>query len=263
VFRLAFGPKFSNQFPNVLRWFNTCVNQPEFAKVMGKIEMAKEDAAPPKAAKAAKADKPAADKPKADKPKEAAAASAKPAAAPKGENDDLLDEMEAPKMKKANPLDALPESPMVLDAMKKLCFSQRPFLPNFFEQFWPQYDKEGYSWWLADYNYNSDNKEYWKIGNSLGGFIQRSDACRKYAMGSMQCSGPEDEEGTGPWILNGVWLFRGSAVPPEMASDNPDAEYYTWTKVDTDSEAGRAKIKEYYMGETINGAKVLDRRYFK
>ena len=137
VFRLVFGPKFAAQFPNVIRWFNTCVNQAEFSKVIGKVEFAKEDGAAPKAAKAekAKAEKPAAAaKPAAEKkeaaPKEAAAA------APKGDNDDLLDEMEAPKIKKANPLDALPPSSMDLDTTKKLAFSQRPFLPDFFEKLW-------------------------------------------------------------------------------------------------------------------------------
>jgi len=277
VYTQLFGPKFASQYVNVLRYFNTCVNQPEFSKVIGKVEFAKEDAKPPKADKKADAGKPAGG----DKKESGAASSAAPkkeaapakeaaAAPPKGENDDLLDELEAPKPKKVNPLDLLPESPMSLDSVKKLAFSQRPVLPTFFEQHFggkagepTTFDPAGYVWYICEYNYNSDNKEYWKIGNTLGGFVQRSDACRKYAMGSMQVSGPEDEEGSGPWVINGAWLFRGQELPAEMKDENPDSEYYTWNKVDASTDAGRAKLKEYFLGAEVNGAKVLDRRYFK
>jgi elongation factor 1-gamma len=269
LYRLVFAPKFVSQFPNVTRWFTTLINQPEFSKVIGKVEFAKEEAAPPKAAKA--------DKPKGEKPAAAAAApkaekpakadkkeDAAPAAAPaRSEHQDLLDEDEAPKPKKANPLDSLPESPMILDMVKKLAFSQRPFLPDFFEKLWPQFDANGYCWYTADYKYNADNKEFWKLGNSLGGFIQRSDACRKYAMGTIQAAGPEDEDSAGPWNITGAWLFRGQTMIPEMLEENPDSEYYTWTKVDVSTEEGKKKVKEYFLGETVNGLKVLDRRFFK
>lgn len=63
--------------------------------------------------------------------------------------------------------------------------------------------------------------------------------------------------------ITGVWLFRGTEMLAEMKNENPDSEYYTWTKIDTTTEAGKKKIKEYFMGETVNGKKVLDRRFFK
>ena len=144
LYQLVFTPKFIAPFTNVTRWFTTLINQPEFSKVIGKVEFAKEEAQAPKAAKA--------EKPKAEKP----AAAAKPAPA-KSENEDLLAEMEKPTMKKKNVLDELPPSSMDMDTTKKLCFSQRPFLPNFFEQLWPMFDNEGYSWWTMDYKYDSDN----------------------------------------------------------------------------------------------------------
>jgi len=152
---------------------------------------------------------------------------------------------------------------MNLDTIKKLCFSTRPFLADFFEKLWPQYDSKGYVWFVADYNFNNDNKEYWKLGNLLGGFIQRSDACRKYALGSIQVAGPEDEECAGPWSVTGAWLFRGQEMLVDMKEENPDSEYYTWTKVDVATDAGKAKIKEYMFGTSVNGQKVLDRRFFK
>jgi elongation factor 1-gamma len=252
LYQLVFTPKFLAPFANVTRWFNTCVNQPEFSKVVGKIEFCKEETM---AAKAAKVEKPKAEKPV------AAAAAPKAAAAPS--NEDLMDALEKPAAKKANVLDDLPASSMNLDTIKKLCFSARPFLPDFFEKLWPQFDNAGYSFYTMDYKYDSDNKEFWKLGNSLGGYVQRSDACRKYAMGSIQAAGPEDEDSAGPWSLTGVWLFRGQDLIAEMKDENPDSEYYNWAKVDVTTDAGKAKVKEYYMGETVNGLKVLDRRYFK
>jgi elongation factor 1-gamma len=258
--RMVMTAKFVAAYPNFVRWFNTCVNQPEFAKVVGKVDFAKEEAQPPKGDKKAdkKAEKPAA-APAAAKP----AKEEKPAAAAASEHQDLLDEEDKPKLKKVNPLDLLPESPMVFDTIKKLAFSKRPVLPDFFEQLWPQFDNNGYCWYTMDYNYNQDNKEYWKIGNTLGGFLQRSDACRKYAMGTIQVAGPEDEDCAGPWDVSGVWLFRGQDIPAEMKEENPDAEYYTWKRVDINTDAGKAKVKEYFLGEQVNGKKVLDRRYFK
>lgn len=249
LYTMVFTPKFLSAFPNVTRWFTTCIHQAEFAKVVGKVEFAKEEATAPKAPKAEKK----AAEPKAEKPA-AAPAAAKPAAA--------AEEDEPKPIKKKNPLDDLPPSSMDLDATKKLAFSKRPFLPDFFEKMWPTWDNEGYVWYTCNYNYNADNTEYWKLGNLVGGYIQRSDSCRKYAMGCMQLAGPEDEESTGPWELSGVWLFRGQDFLPEM-KDNPDAEYYTWTKVDVTTDAGKAKVKEYFMGETVDGKPVQDRRYFK
>ena len=58
-------------------------------------------------------------------------------------------------------------------------------------------------------------------------------------------------------------MFRGKDMIAEMKEENPDSEYYTWNKVDVTTDAGKAKVKEYFFGETVNGKKVLDRRYFK
>ena len=65
LFQLVFTSKYLAAFPNVVRWFTSLINQPEFAKVVGKVEFAKEEQQPPKAAKA--------EKPKAEKPAAAAA----------------------------------------------------------------------------------------------------------------------------------------------------------------------------------------------
>lgn len=254
LYKLVFTPKFLAPFGNVTRWFTTCINQPEFARVLGTVAFAKEEAQPAKGGKA-----PAAEKPKAA-PKEEKKEAPKPAA--QQDMSDLLDDEDKPKPKKANPLDALAPSPMILDAIKKLAWSQKPFLADFFEQLWPQFDAAGYSWFTCVYNYNSDNKVFYMTGNAVGGFIQRSDACRKYALGVMNIAGNADEE-TPPFLISGAWMFRGPEVIAEMKEENPDSEYYTWVKMDVSKEEDRQKIKEQFLAEQLGGQAVLDRRFFK
>lgn len=241
-----FAPALQKKFANVLRWFNTVANQPQVAAVVGKVTFATAEAQPAKAAPAKKEAAPKEEKPKA-------------AAAPKPAADD---EDEKPAPKKTNPLDELPASPMVLDTIKKLAFSQRPILSDFFEQLWPQFDAAGYTWYVFHYKYNSENTVYFKTGNLIGGFVQRSDAARKHSMGVINVYGNEDEE-TGPFKVSGAWLFRGPGVSAEMIEENPDSEYYEWKKVDVSTPEGKQLIKEQFMAEQLEGEKVLDRRYFK
>merc|ERR1712072_1257015 len=71
----VFDAKFREPFPNVFRWFMTCVNQPEFVAVVGKVDLCVEA----KSAKPAKAAKPAKEKAKPQKaPKEKATPKPKP-----------------------------------------------------------------------------------------------------------------------------------------------------------------------------------------
>jgi len=254
LYKLVLTPKFLQPFANVTRWFTTCINQPEFSRVLGTVTFAKEEAQPAKGGKAAAEPKKEAKKeePKKEEPKEEK----------KEDLSHLLDDEDKPKPKKANPLDALPATSMVLDPIKKLAFSQRPFLADFFEQLWPQFDAAGWSFHFCTYNYNDENKVFYMTGNALGGFLQRSDACRKYAMGVMNISGNPDEE-TPPFTITGCWLFRGQEMIAEMKEENPDSEYYTWKKLDVTKDEDKKLIKEQFMGEQINGVQCLDRRYFK
>ena len=265
VYAKLLSPESQKAYPNVLRWFHTIANQPHVAEVHGKVTFATAEGQPAaaakggKAEKADKADKAAAGgaakeaKPKEDKPKPA------PKPADDGGDDDDDDK---PKLKPKNPLDDLPPTSMQLDPIKKLAFSQRPILSDFFEQLWPQFDYSGYTWYTLHYKYNAENTVYFKTGNLVGGFIQRSDAARKYSMGVLNVYGNADEE-TGPWKVSGAWLFRGPGIIQEMIEENPDQEYYEWRKQDVATDAGKAAIKEQFFAEKIEGEPVLDRRYFK
>ena len=146
-----FSPALQKQNPNVLRWFNTIAHQPHVLAVVPSVSFATEEAQPAggKAAggKPGKGDAKAAPTEK----KEAAKKEDKPKTAPKPAADDGDDDDEPREKKKPNPLDDLPPSTMQLDPVKKLAFSARPILPDFFEQLWPQFDPAGYTWFTLHY----------------------------------------------------------------------------------------------------------------
>jgi elongation factor 1-gamma len=73
LYRRVFAPNYIGNYPNVNRWFTTCINQPQFEKVLGKIEFAKQEEMAPKPSKKKEEKKPKAEpeKPKEEKaPKE-------------------------------------------------------------------------------------------------------------------------------------------------------------------------------------------------
>jgi len=176
--------------------------------------------------------------------------------------EDLGDEEPKPKVK--NPLDTLPASSMNLDACKKILFSQRPWNPDFFKEFWPIFDSQGYSIYFQNYNYNSENRVYFMTCNLMTGFIQRCDDIRKYALGVLILAG--NSEDAPPFEVSGIWVFRGPEVPQGM-KENPDSEYYTFTKLDPNSQADRAKVESWFFAEQVQmptgTLSVLERKFFK
>jgi len=272
-YREIFDANFRKPFEAVNRWFNTIVNQNEVSRVVGKVEFAKQEKRAPKPAKPEGEQKEQGQQQqqqqqqkqqhqqkqqqsKQQQPKQEAKKEAK-------EHDDGGDE-EAPKPKAKSPLDLLPPSTMNLDSEKKSLFSQRPFNPDFFKTFWNNFDAQGYSIYFSTYNYNQENRVYFMTCNLVGGFLQRCDDVRRYALGTMVIAGKDEEEP--PFDVYGVWIFRGSNVPQEM-KDNPDSEYYTFTKLDSSKPADRQQVETFFVADNVPTAKgdlkVLERRYFK
>jgi len=260
LYRQVFAPDFIKPFVNVTRWFTTCINQPEFVKIIGKVDFAKEEAKAPQAGKADKKEKPKEDKPKEaakkeDKPK-------KPAKEAEDDGGDLDDEEHKPKKTKSA-LDLLPPSPMVLDTVKRTAYAERPIALSFFPWLWENFDAAGWSWWTCHYKYDDENTVMFRTSNLVSGFIQRCDSVRKYSMGVLNMIGNADEE-TPPFKVLGCFMFRGLEIPKvEMLEENPDSEYYTWTKIDVSSDAGKQLIRDLYTADTIHGQKVLERKMFK
>jgi len=290
-YREIFDNNFRKPFEAVNRWFQTIVNQKEVAGVVGRVELAKQEKRAPKPAKpegeqkgqggqqggqqgqqgGQQKEKGGQQKEKGGQQqqqqqqkqqKQQSQKQEKPQKEAKDEGD--LGDDEPPKPKAKNPLDLLPASTMILDAEKKLFFNQRPFNPEFFKTFWDHFDSKGFSIFYQSYNYNADNKVYWMTGNLIGGFIQRSDDVRRYAFGAMVIAGKDEEEP--PFEVYGVWVFRGQGIPQEV-KDNPDSEYYTWTKLDPSKPADRTKVETFFTAGNVPASKgdavVLDRRYFK
>jgi elongation factor 1-gamma len=255
--KVVLDAKHVGSFPAVLRWFTTVVNQPAVAEVVGPVTLCTEEMlAEGNTGASKKGGKKGGKKAEAKKaePKEEVAVVAAPAPAP----------APAP-AKKAGPFDHLPKSSMSMDGFKTL-FSNAPNDAKgdrdyyaVMDEFWSKmYDAEGYSVWFAEYNYNVENTQGFMTSNLVGGFVQRTDAIRKFAFGTMQVLNEEK-----PFEVFGCWMFRGDSVQPMMDA-NPDAEYYTWTKADTSDPAVRARINDYWCAyEKVDGKTIYDTKTFK
>ncbi|KAF4046476.1 Elongation factor 1 gamma conserved domain [Phytophthora infestans] len=242
-FKFVLDKEFRKPYSAVNRWFSTLVNQPEFQAVVGDvplIDVALTAEGDNSSKKAAKKDAAKKDAPKKEK------------AAPKEE---------APKPKKVeHPLAVLNRekpSSLNLDAWK-VQYSNTRNLADAMTWFWEHLDTEGYSLWFCDYNYNNENTKMFMTCNAVGGFLQRSEAMRKYAFGVMDVCGAEGSE----IIITGCWLFRGDSEK-HMIEANPDAEYYTWKKAELNDET-KARVAAYWCNEDeLEGKPIADSKVFK
>ncbi|RLN49675.1 hypothetical protein BBJ29_001207 [Phytophthora kernoviae] len=233
-FKMVLDKDFRKPFSAVNRWFSTLVNQPEFQAVVGDVPLID-----------------TAITAEGDNSVKAAKKSAPKKAAPQ----------EAPKPKKVeHPLAVLNRekpSSMNLDGWK-VQYSNAKDLADAMKWFWENLDTEGYSLWFCDYNYNNENTKMFMTCNAVGGFLQRSEAMRKYAFGVMDVCGAEGSE----IIITGCWLFRGDSEK-HMVEANPDAEYYTWKKAEINDET-KARVAAYWCNEDdLEGKPIADSKVFK
>lgn len=229
------------QYPRVLRWFTTLVNQPEFIAVIGEFKFTDKESLPSGVSQPKAETKAAKKEVKKDVVKEKAPEAT---AAP--------EKKEKPK----NPLDLLPPSPMILDNVKRL-FSNESF-ESAFEKFAAEFDSEGWALWEGAYNYNNENTVLFMTCNLIGGYIQRLESFRKYGFGALNVSGEED----GPFDISCLFLARGKDEMPEELKGCSDSEYYTWKKIALD-DAGKKRIAELWNAEVVDGKPLQERRFFK
>lgn len=97
-------------------------------------------------------------------------------------------------------------SSFVLDAFKR-SYSNEDTATKAIPYLWENFDKEGWSWWRADYNYKEDLKRVFMASNLVSGMFQRLDKLRKYAFASVLIIG-EDYK----LSISGVWLLRGQEL---------------------------------------------------
>ncbi len=272
-FKFVADAKYRAAFPNVIRWFTTLVNQPQFEAVIGTVvlaetELAAAGAAAPaapkeKKEKAPKEEKPKKEKaPKEEKPKEEKPKEEKKAAKKKDDDDEPEDDV--PKEPKAEHpfkiLDKTNPTPFVMDTWKKT-YSNCSSYEEAMDYFWNNFDSQGWSIFRGDYKYNEECRVLFMTSNLIGGFIQRTEEIRKWLFGTLTIRGVE---GPGTMKVTGYFLIRGDSIQPLIAC-NDDAECYEWVKMPIPASAEDKKLLfDYWCSEgPLDGEACLDSRCYK
>lgn len=236
-------------FGNVLRWFNTCMNQSEFKAVIGEVTICKKEL------KAADQEVPKLANKQENVKQE------------KGADKKSTVSTPAPAQTKAiehpyKVMDRKIPSNFNMDAWKKT-YSNCDTYEKAMETFWSTFDSEGWSLWHQHYNYNDENKRVFMTSNAVGGFQQRSDEIRKWAFGVMHVLGTEEIS----LEIQGIWLLRGDTVE-HMVNANDDANWYTWTKLAgkemSPSNEVKSQVAAYWCSEEdLEGKHIQDTKVFK
>ncbi|XP_041090536.1 elongation factor 1-gamma-like isoform X2 [Polyodon spathula] len=240
LYKQVLDPSLREPFSNVTRWFCSCVHQPQFSAVLGKVKLCE---------KAAQY-----------KVKDVEAPKKKEQKTEEEEEADTTEEAMAAEPKTEDPFAALPNSPFVLDEFKRQYSNEDPqtvALPHF----WEHFDRDGWSLWYAEYKYPGELGEVLLSSNLIAGMFQRLEGLRKNSFASMAVFG-KDGDGS----ISGVWLFRGQQLAFELCDDwKVDYGSYSWRKLDPDSEESKTLIKEYlcwegefkHVGKPFNQGKIF------
>lgn len=269
--------------PNVTRWFNTVVHQPEFKAVLEVHlcqkaaefdrkhfdEIQKEKAHhgqhghQPAKSKEGKKDKKKSESeqhpPKEEKKEKKEEKGKKAEAEAEPEEDmDAAEEALASEPKQKDPFAAMPKGTFVYDDFKKV-YSNKDVSESI-PYFWQHFDKEANSIWYCEYKFPKELTLVFMSCNLITGMYQRLDKMRKNAFGSMILFG-EDNNST----ISGVWVWKGQELVFPLSEDwQIDYESYEWRKLNPDSEADRKMVNEYFTWEgSFNGKKFNQGKIFK
>jgi len=259
-----FSPKFLKPYSNVTRWFETCINQPEFAEVLGKVVYAKKEPKPPKQKKQ-------------EKPKKKDSKKGKKKDSKKGKKP------QQQKKKPKNPLMLLPKSNMIIDLCKKRFhinktsadptdgpvkdpWNERRYTnTTMFKTMWDgpdgpfKWDPAGWSIWTC-YDTEKVTDSFRIAKTATDSFCTRAQACRRYAWGVMMIYGEAEEKND--YTLAGCWIMRGQDIIAEMKAHD-GFSYMKFTKQDNND---RALLESYFLNvpaEVPKGQKILHRQFFK
>jgi elongation factor 1-gamma len=234
-------------FGNVLRWFNTCINQPQFKKIIPTFELCVKAKQAPKDEKKEekKKEEPKKEEKKKEEPKKEEKKKEEKKKEEKADEaeEEGGDEAAANEPKFVDPLSALPKSAFVLDEFKR--FYSNNDTDKSIPWFWEHFDKEGYSIWRGDYLYNEELKKIYMSCNLVMGMFQRLDKLRKHAFGSVGIFGQDDNN-----QISGIWIVRGQDLAFSLCDDwNVDAPSYKWTKLDPNAPETKTMVDEYLAWE--------------
>ncbi|CAG0888836.1 unnamed protein product [Darwinula stevensoni] len=275
-------PKFRESFKNVTRWFTTMVNQPQVKKVIGEVtlcqkmaefdskkfaEMQAKMGGSSGGQDAGKGGKKEKGKDKTSKKSEGGGEGEKKKtqkAKKKEEEEEAepLDETELAlslEPKKKDPFEDFPKGTFVMDDFKRVYSNEDE--SKSIPYFWEKFDKENYSIWKGDYNYNDELTQVFMSCNLISGMYQRLDKMRKHAFASM-CLFGENNNST----ISGIWVWRGHELAFKLSEDwQIDYESYSWTKLDPDKEETKQLVKQYFSwtGTDADGRPFNQGKIFK
>lgn len=244
---------------NVTRWFETCVNQPEFKSVLGAVKLCEKaaafdgkkfkelqgdaagDATPATGGK--KKDNKSEEKPKEPKKKE------KKTSEPAEEMDEA-DLAVAEESKKKDPFEGFPKSAFNMDEFKRT-YSNEDTITVAIPYFWKNFDKENFSVWYCEYKFPEELTLTFMSCNLIAGMFQRLDKLRKNAFGSMCLFGTDNNS-----TISGVWFWRGQDLAFELSPDwQIDYSSYEWKKMNPEDAKDKKTIDEYFAWEGDFGGK--------
>lgn len=264
-FKFVADAAYRKPFPNVMRWFDLCVHQPQFQAVVGDVALCKTEltsgAAPITNSSNAKKGGKGGDK----KEKKEKAPKEKKEKAPKAEKKvAVVEEEPKPVKKPPHPfavMDKENPSSFSMDNWKKT-YSNCNTYEEALDEFWKTFDPKGWTIFRGDYNHNEEHEKLFMTGNLIGGFIQRTEEIRKWLFGTMSIRGVEEP---GKMKVSAYFLIRGDSIKP-LQDANGDADYYTWTAVpDVPDAATKETIFRYWTAEDglLDGEELLDNRVYK
>merc|ERR1711963_1196238 len=251
LYQQVMDGEFRKPYQNVNRWFTTVVNQPQFKKVVGEVELATKmaqfdakkyaelhgKAGGDKKEKKEKAPKTPQPKKEEKKPKKEA-------------KDDEDDEPPKPKESK-DPFIALEKGTWDMDEWKRT-YSNNDTATVSLPYFWEKLDSKNYSIWKCEYVEDISDQLPFQVCNLVSGMFQRLDRMRKHSFGSMCIFG----EKKGEMSIEGVWIWRGQELAFLLSEDlQVDYESYKWTKMDPSDPAAKKTIDEFWLHEGQFGGK--------
>jgi len=278
------------QYPHVMRWFLTTVNQPQVAAVVGDVPLCVERMYAPGASAGGKGKgkgkggkgkgggkqqqgKGGKGKGKGgDKPAKTAAAPAPaPAAAPEKPADPFAGvvkgkvNMEVFKRLVANAPNNLIRAgdPEDSDDEAEYKRDYAAVMPTFLDE---QYEAENDSLWIVQYKHQEECKVDFMTSNLVRGLTQRAEGARKYCFGVFHIlKKPEAAGSPAIFPIVGAVVLKGTSFAP-FREVSVDIEEYDVVKVDPTDAAQRARFITIFSGQAgdqVEGLESMDCKWLK
>ena len=159
-----------------------------------------------------------------------------------------------------NPLDSLPPSKFDLSKFKEEFINSKDKATSL-NNFWTNFDQEGYSLWYIEYN-NSSNEcvTLFRTCVIKGDILEQLKYFKKFCFGVLGVYG-----GNGAYKIKGCLLWRGKDIPEEIKAINCFNKM-SFRKLDCNEEKDKELVKEYWTkineNEKVFDLPAIDARYF-